>query len=99
MGDLRDFFDDRRLLGVYSAPDGETVYSLVLQVRQADTTYEAEKNRPWRLAIIRWKFDPDEATLMSAGLGYFFRGIRAPNEPPPTIRLSRELWDAARTPH
>lgn len=95
---MRDFFDDQRLLGVYIAPDGGTVYSLVLQIRQANTTLDRERNRPWRLAIIRWRFDPDEARLMAAGLGYFFRGIRASNEPPPIIRLSRELWNVGQAP-
>lgn len=90
--ELRDFFDDRRLLGVHVAPDGETIYSLVLQVRRGGTTLDRTRNRPWRLAIIRWKFDQDEAAFMAAGLGCFFRGIKAANEPPPGVRLSRELW-------
>lgn len=89
---LRDFFDESRLLGVHLAPDGETVYSLILQIRRGGTTLDGKRNRPWRLAIIRWKLNREDASLMSAGAGYFFRGPMAADEQPPAISLSRELW-------
>jgi hypothetical protein len=88
-----DFFDDRRLLAVWRDHAGPEAYSLVLDLRRGKTTLEAQRSQPWRVVVLRWKFDPDSQTPLLAGQNYFFRGILAPGEPPPAVELSDRLWD------
>jgi len=90
---VRDFFDDRRLLGVY-AVDEETIYSLLLLARAGKTTLGGTRTQPWRLAVWRWKQN-EEGRIMVAGRSYFYRGIIASGGILPEIRMSDGLWNAA----
>jgi hypothetical protein len=88
-GEVRDFFDRFRLLGVQA--DGEDVYALVMASRAGKTTLPAGLSQPWRLEIWRWKLDGDQA--MAAGRGYFFRGIVEQGSEPPPVALDPALWN------
>jgi hypothetical protein len=87
-----DFFDVRRLLGVFHDEQNAALYSLMLSARKGNTTLAETRSQPWRLEIYRWKLDDDGQRVMLAGKGYFFRGIGAKNEPVPTVELSDKLW-------
>jgi len=87
-----DFFDDRRVLGVFRDPAASEVYSLIFAVRKGQTTLDQPKSQPWRLEIYRWKTEEASDRLMLAGQGYLFRGIGAKDEAVPTVELSPNLW-------
>jgi hypothetical protein len=87
-----DFFDDRRLLGVFADEANSDIYSLVLALRTKKTTLDEKRSQPWRLEIYRWKQDDEGERVMLAGQGYLFRDITAKNEPAPTVELSDKLW-------
>jgi len=86
-----DFFDDRRVLGAYEDAPNSEIYSLVLAARKGKTTLHETRSQPWRLELYRWKLDED-GRVMLAGQDYFFRGIGAKNETPPTVEFSEKLW-------
>jgi hypothetical protein len=87
-----DFFDDRRILGAFEDTTNSEIYSLVLAARKGRTTLDETRSQPWRLEIYRWKLDHD-GRVMLAGQDYFFRGIGAKDEAPPTVELSEKLWN------
>ena len=92
MTNSEDFFDDRRILGAFEDTTNSEIYSLVLAVRKGKTTLDETRSQPWRLEIYRWKLDEDERVML-AGQDYFFRGIGAKDEAPPTVELSEKLWN------
>ncbi len=87
-----DFYDDRKLLGVVHDKANENLYSLVMLQRKGRTTLDATKSQPWRLVILRWKYDEETGRVLLAGRGYFFRGILAKDEQAPAVRLDPSLW-------
>lgn len=87
-----DFFDERRLLGVFREEGSAEVYSLMLVSRKGQTTLEQDRSQPWRLEVYRWKLDDDGQRLMLGGHDYFFRGLETKNQAPPTVELSDKLW-------
>jgi hypothetical protein len=87
-----DFFDHRELLACFYDAAERDVYSLLLLVRQGETTLSAEKNRPWRLVILRWKYEPEGQRLLLAGRGYFYRSIVTPGGALPSIRMETNSW-------
>jgi len=96
MPNSEDFFDERRVLGVYHDEAKGFVYSLILGLRKGKTTLEEARSQPWRLELYRWKLDDDGARVMLAGKGYFFRGIDAKNETVPVVEVSEKLWHLER---
>lgn len=93
LADVRDFLDQQRVLGVYRA--GDDVYSAMMLRRCGPTSLNEARSQPWRLEIWRWKYDAESRKLMLAGRGWFFRGILSPQEQPPPVQLSEELWKLA----
>jgi hypothetical protein len=93
---VRDFFDDQKLLGVWRDPVSGDVYSAMMLERKGQTTLNAEKSQPWRCEVWRWKYEPDDNRLMIAGRGYFFRGIIARGAKAPVVVVSPELWKPKR---
>jgi hypothetical protein len=87
-----DFFDDRRLLGVFYDQSQQDLYSLLSLGRRGKTTLEGEKAQPWRLVILRWKYDPETQRLLLAGRGCLARSLLASGEPPPAVKLTEALW-------
>jgi hypothetical protein len=87
-----DFFDDRKVLGVWRDATNSAVYSLILAARKGATTLPGSRSQPWRLEVYRWKQDGAAQRLMLAGRGYFFRDIGGKNEAVPPVQLSAKLW-------
>jgi hypothetical protein len=92
LADSEDFFDERRLLGVFHDSAAGEIYSLLLAVRKGKTTLEETRSQPWRLEIYRWKTEEGSDRLMLAAQGWLFRGIGAKNEAVPAVELSDKLW-------
>jgi len=72
---MRDFYDDRTLLGSFAGLDGSDIYSLVMMKRlgrsvDGSGTPTAAGIIPWSLVILRWKYDPDQkkVTLLNRAL-------------------------------
>jgi hypothetical protein len=92
LANAEDFFDERRLLGVYYDEPNLDLYSLLMLWRKGRTTMEGDKTQPWRLVVLRWKYDPETRRVLLAGRGYLFRGILGKDETPPEVQLSPDLW-------
>jgi hypothetical protein len=92
LGNSEDFFDDRRVLGVFRDKAAGELYSLLLAERKGQTTLEETRSQPWRLEIYLWKTEEGSDRLMLAGQGYLFRGIGAKGEAVPEVELSDKLW-------
>ncbi len=87
-----DFFDDRKLLGVFYDAPNQDIYSLLMLARRGQTTLDAAKSQPWRLVVLRWKYDPESGRVLLARRGYLFRGLEGKAETPPAVTLSDKLW-------
>jgi hypothetical protein len=103
----RDFYNDKKLLGVMKSKDGREVLTLLnLRRRFAPTNFgeiggEWDKERgcivePWRLSIWRWKYDEANQELLLSSRGTFFRQIFLPDDPTPEAAISEELWHMQR---
>lgn len=103
----RDFYNDKKLLGVMMGEDGKEVLTLVnLRRRFAPTNFgeiggEWDKDlgrivEPWRLSVWRWKYDPVNQDLLLSARGTFFRVIFLPEDPTPQAVISDELWQIHR---
>jgi hypothetical protein len=91
LANVRDFFDQQVLCGVYREAVSGDVYSLMVLSREGATTYDAERSQPWRIEVWRWKYDEESRRLLFAGRGFFFRGIVAKGGPVPAVRLTPAL--------
>ncbi len=103
----RDFYNDRKLLGVYKTPKGNEVLTLVnLRRRHAPTHFgeiggewDAELGcivEPWRLSIWRWKYDAGNREMILTARGTFFRKIFLPGDPTPLAVTTERLWNLKR---
>ena len=103
----RDFYNDKKLLGVMKSKNGLEVLTLVnLRRRFAPTNFgdiggewDRELGRivePWRLSIWRWKYDQANQELLLSSRGTFFRFIFLPEAPTPEAVISEELWQTQR---
>jgi len=103
----RDFYNDKKLLGVMKSKDGREVLTLInLRRRFAPTNFgdiggewDRELGRivePWRLSIWRWKYDQANRELLLSSRGTFFRFIFLPEDPTPEAVISEELWQTRR---
>ena len=99
----RDFYNDKKLLGVLEIKDGREVLTLAsLRRRVAPTHFgkiggEWDKElgtvvEPWRLSIWRWKYDRANQELILSARGTFFRVIFLPKDPTPEVVISEKLW-------
>lgn len=86
--DLRDFFDDRRLMALAADPhDPSTVWSLLLLTRSSPTTLDGKATLPWRLEVWRWRLGEAADDLTAAARVVLFRGIRSRQAPLPEVRM------------
>jgi hypothetical protein len=86
---MQEFYDTRTLLGCYA--DADDVYSLVMMKRMGPTyTYSADK-KPWSLAILRWKYNPDEKRTTLLNRAMLAIGRIEGNSQPPTVFKQAEL--------
>ncbi|MBN2314966.1 MAG: hypothetical protein JXM79_13625 [Sedimentisphaerales bacterium] len=99
----RDFYNDKKLLGVMKSKDGREVLTLLnLRRRYAPTNFgeiggEWDKERgcivePWRLSIWRWKYNEADRELLLSSRGTFFRVIFLPDDPTPEAIVCEDLW-------
>ena len=100
----RDFYNDKKLLGVTSSEDGKEVLTLVSLRRKVAPTHFGEIGgewdrelgtvvEPWRLSIWRWKYDKANQELILSSRGTFFRIILLPENPTPEVVISEKLWE------
>lgn len=95
--DLKDFFDDRRLLGISQDPTDETTcHTLLLLTRAGKTTMDGPNTQPWRLEVWKWRLGAETNDITAATRCVLFRGIRAPGAPLPEIRIDSGLHPIAR---
>jgi hypothetical protein len=103
----RDFYNDKKLLGVTSSKDGREVLTLVNLRRKVAPTHFGEIGgewdrelgtvvEPWRLSIWRWKYDKANQELILSSRGTFFRIILLPENPTPEVVISEKLWELQR---
>jgi hypothetical protein len=103
----RDFYNDRKLLGVYPVPGSNEVLTLVnLRRRHAPTHFgeiggewDAQLGcivEPWRLSIWRWKYEAKNREMILTARGTFFRKIFLPADPTPLAVTSEALWELKR---
>ena len=101
---LKDFYNERELLGVMLSPDKKELLTLVnLRRRFSPTNFgeiggEWDKEvggivEPWRLSIWRWKYDSINNELLLTGRGTFDRRIFRPDDPSPQAEISERLWN------
>jgi len=99
----RDFYNDKKLLGVTTSKDGREVLTLVNLRRKVAPTHFGEIGgewdrelgtvvEPWRLSIWRWKYDRANRELILSSRGTFFRIILLPKNPTPEVVISEKLW-------
>ena len=99
----RDFYNEKKLLGVLMSENGKELLTLVnLRRRVAPTHFgkvggEWDKElgtvvEPWRLSIWRWKYDAKNKELALVARGTFFRVIFLPEDPTPQVTVCEELW-------
>ena len=99
----RDFYNDKKLLGVLQIKDGKEVLTLVNLRRKVAPTHFGEIGgewdrelgtvvEPWRLSIWRWKYDKVNQELILSSRGTFFRIILLPKDPTPEVAISEKLW-------
>jgi hypothetical protein len=100
----RDFYNDKKLLGVLASKDGREVLTLLSLRRKVAPTHfgkiggEWDKElgtvvEPWRLSIWRWKYDKANQELILSSRGTFFRIILLPENPTPEVVISEKLWE------
>ena len=98
----RDFYNDKKLLGVTISEDGKEVLTLVSLRRKVAPTHFGEIGgewdrelgtvvEPWRLSIWRWKYDKANQELILSARGTFFRVILLPDDPTPEVVISEKL--------
>ena len=98
----RDFYNDKKLLGVTTSEDGKEVLTLVSLRRRVAPTHFGEIGgewdkelgtvvEPWRLSIWRWKYDRVNQELILSSRGTFFRIILLPENPTPEVAISEKL--------
>ncbi len=99
----RDFYNEKKLLGVTASKDGREVLTLVSLRRKVAPTHFGEIGgewdrelgtvvEPWRLSIWRWKYDKANQEMILSARGTFFRVILLPEDPTPEVVISEKLW-------
>jgi len=99
----RDFYNEKKLLGVLQIEGSNEVLTLVSLRRKVAPTHFGEIGgewdkelgtvvEPWRLSIWRWKYDKANQELILSARGTFFRVILLPDDPTPEVIISEKLW-------
>ena len=100
----RDFYNEKKLLGVLEVKGSNEVLTLVNLRRKVAPTHFGEIGgewdrelgtvvEPWRLSIWRWKYDRRNKELILSSRGTFFRVILLPENPTPEVVISEKLWE------
>jgi hypothetical protein len=100
---LRDYFTDRKVLGILPNAGGTEVLALVsLRRRVPANAYKGEcapefdeKGQPmefFRVSVWLWKRDPKAGHMILAKRGSFFRVRVDVKAPTPTVEVAPDLW-------
>jgi len=100
----KDFYNDKKLLGVLEIKGSNEVLTLVNLRRKVAPTHFGEIGgewdrelgtvvEPWRLSIWRWKYDRINKELILSSRGTFFRVILLPDNSTPEVVISEKLWE------
>jgi hypothetical protein len=101
--DLRDYYDERQLLGILPNASGTRVLALVRLRRHVPANafkgetageFDAE-GKPmefFRLSVWLWKRDPESGTMILVKRGSFFRVRVDPKSATPAVTVTQELW-------
>ncbi|MBW7991546.1 MAG: hypothetical protein FVQ84_16255 [Planctomycetes bacterium] len=100
----RDFYNEKKLLGVLEIKGSNEVLTLVNLRRKVAPTHFGDIGgewdrelgtvvEPWRLSIWRWKYDRRNKELILSSRGTFFRVILLPENPTPEVVISEKLWE------
>ena len=100
----RDFYNEKKLLGVLEIKGSNEVLTLVNLRRKVAPTHFGDIGgewdrelgtvvEPWRLSIWRWKYDRKNKELILSSRGTFFRVILLPENPTPEVIVSEKLWE------
>ncbi|MCK4628058.1 MAG: hypothetical protein KAT56_03585, partial [Sedimentisphaerales bacterium] len=103
----RDFYNDRKLLGVLEDKKNKEILTLVSLRRKVAPTHFGDVGgewdrdlatvvEPWRLSIWQWKYDEKNQELILSARGTFFRVIFQTDTPTPTVVTSEKLWNIQR---
>ncbi len=88
---VRDFFDQRRLLGVLRDPeDSGRGHSLMLLLREGRTTLGGPRPNPWHLEVWTWRLGESDRLLFE-GRAVLARDRRGPQDPEPQVVLDEAL--------
>ena len=94
--DMRDFYDDRTLLGSFAGGDGSDIYSLVMlkrlgkSVDGGGTPLPADIT-PWSLVMLRWKYDAEQKKVTLLNRVMLKIGRMEGNSAPPKVFKEPEL--------
>ena len=101
--EVRDYFTERKLLGILPNEAGTRVLALVsLRRRVPPNAYKGdcagefdEKGNPmefFRVSVWLWKRDPDSGKMILAKRGSFFRVRVDVKAPTPAVEVTQDLW-------
>jgi hypothetical protein len=101
--ELRDYFTDRKLLGILPNENKTQVLALVsLRRRVPPNAYKGdcapefdEKGNPmefFRVSVWLWKRDPESGKMILAKRGSFFRVRVDVKAPTPAVEVTQDLW-------
>jgi len=92
LSNLRDFFDDRRLLATSADPlDETTYYTLILFSRTGKTTSDTQASQPWHLEVCKWRLGAETSDVTLVSRCILLRDLRSPNDPLPAVVFSSKL--------
>ncbi len=104
----RDFYNEKKLLGVIKVPNSRNVLMLVsLRRRIPENAFKltAEKDpetgefiEAFRFSVWRWRYDPAEPNMILASRGTFFRTILKLGKATPSTAIDETLWNPAKDP-
>jgi hypothetical protein len=89
--DMRDFYDKRTLLGCAGDSESGDVFSLVLMERDTNTHSFAKDKIPWTIAVLRWKYIPEEKKTTLLNRVMIATGRNEGSSKPPVVFKSADL--------
>lgn len=89
--EVRDFFDERRIVGVLRDPaDPGRGHSLMLLLREGKTTLGGAKPNPWHVEVWTWRLGED-GRLLFEGRALLARDRRSGKDPEPEVVVDPAL--------
>jgi len=102
----RDYYNEKKVLGVYRPPNSKDVLALVSLRRRVPPnalplTGERDPETGkfmefFRLSIWRWRYDEEETNMILVKRGTFFRERLEVEDDTPHAAVSRELWTVSK---